>query len=464
MGWSDKIKNPLGGSSQKEERVGSIAPQKACRMMKIDGQWVEVDPATGKPITSTAPVAQKHHPSTAEPEVALSSPSGNNATLTAVEKPLVAPPLPAEPVDKTGGASVQSSPSADVSGNADAVRKDNGADRSAATEDATKAIPIDEEYLRKLYSAVEDNSKQAVEMIGGFNALVDMIQNLNADIVEKLGQKSARLDAANTELERLKADEVERIKVVDRLSRENTELKDKFDEYDALIADKDAEISRVTKDLKSEQEKCDEKDSEIAELNKARQDLEAAHADEIAKLKREHETAIAESKKKHGEELDALNKSAADQIEVVRKSVNEFVPTEVCELFDYRVGDAIDDRSRWQAIYAYLGFINGNLRQDAFVKRFREFDAALYDAMRDNPDQLAECRVRVQRHVNEEIGKKSGGLLVCWPKIGEACNPDQYTTTSDFGQRISEVISAMIYKKDDGGKVLCQSKGKVATV
>ena len=236
-----------------------------------------------------------------------------------------------------------------------------------------------------------------------------------------------------------------------------------LDGKDAALADKDAEISRVNDDLKAAQEKCDAKDSEVAELNKARQDADVAHADEIAKLKTVHDTEMADLKKKHAEEVEALNRNAAGQIESIRKSVDEFVPAGVCDLFDYHVGEPVDDRSRWQAIYSYLGFINGNLRQDAFVRRFREFDVALYDAMRDTPDQLAECRARVQRHINEEIGKKSGGLLVCWPRIGDACNLDQYSTISDFGQRISEVISAMVYKKSDDGKVLCQSKGKVAT-
>lgn len=336
---------------------------------------------------------------------------------------------------------------------------------SGATQQVLqKDVVIEAEYIRAMYEAILENIKYSKNAAEGFETLVSMITELSAGTITQLGETSAQLRMADEELKRLKAEAEDRSKVIDRLSRENSRLKDKCDECDIKIAEKDDQISRVNGELKVSQEKCDEKDCEIAALNKARQDADAAHTDELTKLKNAHNNAIADLEKKHDEEVGALNKSAADQIEMVRKSVDEFVPAGVCDLFDYRVGEPVEDRSRWQAIYAYLGFINGNLRQDAFVKRFREFDAALYDAMRDNPDQLAECRVRVQRHVNEEIGKKSGGLLVCWPKIGEACNPDQYTTTSDFGQRISEVISAMIYKKDDGGKVLCQSKGKVATV
>lgn len=454
------------GFGSKDKNVGPITSQRTvARFARVGDKMVELDPVTKKPIAEDTTVVPKSQPSTAVSGVATAPNStvGDSATFLAVEKPTTAPLSPAAAADKTGGASERGSSSVDVSMNVGAGHRNDDADQAAEIEDAPKTIPINEEYLRKLYAAVEDNLKQAVEMISGFNALVDMIQDLNADTVDLLGKKSALLETANADLERLKAEEVDRLRVVDRLNRENSKLKDKCEAYDITIEDKDAQIARATSDLKAVQEKCDAKDGEIAALNKARHDADIAHDEEMAKLKAAHDTEMADLSKKHAEEVEALNRNAADQIESVRKSVDEFVPARVCDLFDYRVGEQIDDRSRWQAIYAYLGFINGNLRQDAFVRRFREFDAALYDAMRDSPDQLAECRVRVQRHINEEVGKKAGGLLVCWPKAGEACNPDHYTTMSDFGQRISEVIGAMIYKMGDGGKVLCQSKGKVAT-
>lgn len=365
---------------------------------------------------------------------------------------------------KMGGTLEQKPTVVNVDVNVDAGQSAEYADGAREAEEPIKPIPIDEEYLRKLYVAVEDNSTHTAEMRDEFDALFKLIHELNADTFESLTQKSTQLETLNAELERLKMEAAVRINDVDRLYRENSKIKNACEEYVAAINEKNEEIAQVTDALNEAQTKCNSKDEEIVELNKSRQDADAAHADEIAKLKATHDTEMADLKKKHDEEVEVLNSNAASQIESIRKSVNEFVPAEVCDLFDYRVGEPVDDRTRWQAIYAYLGFINGNLRQDAFVRRFREFDATLYDAMRDVPDQLAECRARVQRHINEEIGKKSGGLLVCWPRIGDACNPDQYTTISDFGQRISEVISAMIYKKDDGGKVLCQSKGKVATV
>ena len=336
-------------------------------------------------------------------------------------------------------------------------------DGGAIQQEMQKDVLIDAEYIRAMYDAILENTKYSKNAAEEFETLVSMITDLSTGTVKQLGTTSTQLRIVEEELKRLKVEEVDRSKAVDRLARENSNLKDKCDGYDSIIKEKDDQIAGINGALKVSQKKCDEKDAEIAALNKARHDADIAHDEEMAKLKAAHDTEMADLSKKHAEEVEALNRNAADQIESVRKSVDEFVPARVCDLFDYRVGEPIDDRSRWQAIYAYLGFINGNLRQDAFVRRFREFDAALYDAMRDSPDQLAECRVRVQRHINEEVGKKAGGLLVCWPKAGEACNPDHYTTMSDFGQRISEVIGAMIYKIGDGGKVLCQSKGKVAT-
>jgi len=442
---------------------------------RVGDKMIEVDPVTKKPITNAESVEPyPQSPTTVVGGVANNPSYADGGTHSVVEKSQATPPSPTVPVDTAGGPSGQNSSSEAAAANVDVGQKVEHADPAFVTEDKPKTIPIDEEYIRKLYSAVEGNSKQIVEMIGSFNALVDMIQELNAGTVDLLGKKSAQLEAVNAELELHKIEEAERLKSIDRLFRENSKLKDKCEEYVIAIVDKDEQIERVTNDLKAVQEKCDAKDAEIGELNKSRQDAEVAHAEKMAEMKNTHaseltakdaafKTEITNLVKKHFEEVEALNKNAADQLEAVRTGVSEFVPTEVCDLFDYRIGEPVDDRSRWQAIYAYLGFINGNLRSEVFVRRFREFDAAFYDAMRDTPEVLAECRVRVQRHINEELGKKTGAILVCWPKVGDVCNPDQYTTTSDFGQCISEVIGAMIYKKADDGKVLCMSKGKVAT-
>lgn len=462
MGLGDKIKSTLGISSGKEGSATS-GNLETVRMIKAGSESVENYQVTGNLVGAPPPVALN-------PAAVASTNNGLPVEAT----PLTArvsrstedrpPEVSSTASELTNSNEINSDPKSAVEvlpKSGDEASAD--ADGASMPDDEQKTVLIDVEYLRNLHDAVENNSKQNNEMAGSFKALVEMIETLNADTVSLLGQKSAQLEAANAELERLKSEEEDRIRANDRLTRENSKFKDKCDEYDGIIQGKDAQIAQLANDLKAAQDDSAVKDGKISELLKSQQDALEVHAEEVAKLKSDHQALIADLEKKHEEDVEALNKNTAEQIEATRASVNEFVPAEVCDLFDYRVGDPIDDRSRWQAIYAYLGFINGNLRQDAFVRRFREFDAALYDAMRDTPDQLAECRARVQRHINEEIGKKAGGLLVCWPKIGEPCNPDQYTTTSDFGQRISEVVSAMVYKKGDGGKVLCQSKGKVAT-
>ena len=432
-------------------------------LVRMGDETVDVDPLTGKPIGAQPLVAPN-------PDAVVSTNS-----VPPVEATLPRDPAPQSIEDKspevpsTGLEQLKSFEINSDSKPAVEAAPKSGDEASALADGAStfaedqKTVLIDADYLRKLHDAVEGNSKQINEMIGNFNSLVEMIQTLKTDTVALLVQKSVQLEAANVELERLKSDEIERIRANDRMARENLKLKDKCDEYDSIVKDKDAQIVQSASDLKAAQEDSAAKDGKISELQKAQQYTATAHEEKIAKLKSDHDAEIADLKKKHEEAVEAVNKRAADEIEAMQARVNEFVPMEVCNMFDYRFGEQIEDRSRLQAIYAYLEFINGNLRPEAFVRRFSVFDDALYDAMRDAPDQLEECRVRVQRHINEELGKKTGGLLVCWPDIGEACNPDHYITTSDFGQRITEVISAMVYKKGDDEKVLCLRKGKVAT-
>ena len=308
-------------------------------------------------------------------------------------------------------------------------------------------------YLFKLQEALRQDMQE----------LTKKIETLNADAFVKLGESASRIEKLKSERDKLTSSAATNAEAMNAVVLENCSLKKERQGLNVKAQLFETEKSALMKENEVLKTKVLERDSLLAGKEKEKNELIFAHDTAVSQLNADHEKAVAELKKLQSEKIEALNRSMFEKIQHEHASIEAFVPSKVCDLFDYKIGDVGDVHSKWQAIYAYLGFINGSLRQDAFVRRFREFDAAFYDAMRDTPDILSECRVRVQKHINEELGNKTGGLFVYWPKIGESCNPDQYTTTSEFGQHISEVISAMIYKRGDDGSVLCQSKGKVAT-
>lgn len=261
---------------------------------------------------------------------------------------------------------------------------------------------------------------------------------------------------------------------IGRLQHEKAQVEADRDAWQQAFNEKEAELAKVTNDLAAANESLAAQGQELGdrikrlegELQTAKEELETretSHREEVSRLSQEWDLKLGELTKKQEEVLEQQKEHEALELAAVRKSVDAFVPPQVCELFDYRVGEPIEDSARCQAIYAYLSFAVGNLRPNVFAKRFHEFDVALYEAMCESPDELEDCRARVQTHVNEVVGKKSGGLLVCWPRKGETYNPDWYTSDSATGQRVEEAICAMVYKKSPDGKIQCLSKGKVET-
>ena len=281
--------------------------------------------------------------------------------------------------------------------------------------------------------------------IAKFDALTSIIERQTAALdgmVEKERMLAASLRDVSqwSDLlrnERQRWDEKERALVAER-----DNLSRKVERLESLVADKDGQLKAA-----AAKEGC----------------LTSTHKEAVEKLNAERDVALDDLRARQERDLESLRKSMTERIEEIRANFEAFVPREALDLFDYGRGAEEDARAKRLAIYAYLGFVNGNLRPEAFVRRFAEFDAAFYDAMRDTPDLLAECRARVQDHLNKRFGPETGGLRVCWPKLGEIYNPSHYAATSNSGQCVSEVIGAMVYKTDDDGRVLCQRKGKVAT-
>lgn len=299
---------------------------------------------------------------------------------------------------------------------------------------------------------IEESADQSVQVSGeDYDILLNIYERLGKlDKLDNL-DKLDKLDKLDIIADNFKV-VGNAFNVINSLQCEKDEIAKRLEHSNRILESKDSEIQSCKNEIAFQKQKIGECEDEINSLRQLVDDKEKEHAANIEQNKYAHEAVIAD--------LEASHKEAIEQ---VCKSVDSFVPSEVCEMFDYRVGDECDDQARWQAIYAYLSFINGSLRQDVFVKRFRVFDEALYEAMRDTPELLIECRNRVQKHINERLYQQSGGMFVCWPNIGERFNPDCYTAISEFGQSIAEVVSAMVYKQDLNEEVICLSKGRVAT-
>lgn len=338
----------------------------------------------------------------------------------------------------------------------------------------TPSTPTEEKTPVETPAAAVQEPDWPQELVARFGQVEKAVFSSVEELNKKVSAMTTKFEGLANQLSRqhdLASDQL--VRTVGQLRNELSQAEEDRNSWQQSFAEKEAELAKTANDLAAtntmmgvqKQESSERIEQLEGELRTAQETLEAAemaHREEVSRLSQERDEKVAEQTRLGQEKLAAQEEQSARQIETLKRSIGAFVPLEVCELFDYRVGDP-EDHARWQSIYAYLGFVNGSLRPDVFVKRFREFDAAFYDAFRDAPELLAECRARVQRHLNEVIGAKTGGLKVCWPKIGEPCNPDQYTTVSDFGQRISEVIGAMVYRQGDDGGILCLSKGKVAT-
>lgn len=447
------------GKDKEKDPAPADSPNKSWRYVRIGSQWVPADPVTQKPLEPSAvttgdTVEMVRQVETTNPDretVVAPLISTESSSIDAEEKVPDTAPV-AE--DAKGGEEIQRSDAQQSEADAPIPQEQNDGSSAACSED---------EKFSYLYDEIRSTNNSMVEFRKDMQELSRKIENLSADTIVKLGERASVIEQQKAQLDALTSKEVTRAAAIEALSLENYSLKKERQEWDAkaqiLVAEKGA--------LAQEIEKLKKQVLDLEEIIKAKntekQCLISAYEEAVKKLKADHEQANLDLEKQKSEEVDALNKTMSEQVQKALDNIEAFVPSKVCELFDYQIGEVGDVQPKWQSIYAYLCFINGNLRQDAFVKRFREFDAALYDAMRDTPDLLTECRLRVQKHINEELRQRTGGLQVCWPKIGEVCNTDHYTTTSDFGQRISEVISAMVYKKGDDDKILCLNKGKVAT-
>lgn len=425
------------GKDKEKDPAPADSPNKVGSNIQIGGQCIPDDHVTRKPLEQsiatpgvTAEMAHLVETSKTDLEIGVEPlTSTESSSIEAEEKVPDTDPL-AE--DAKGGEEIQRSEAQQSEADAPIPQEQNDGSLAAYSED---------EKFSCLYNKILSTNNIMVEFRKDMQELSRKIENLS---------------------EQQKAHEMTRAEIGD-LYHKNYSLNKERQEWDAKAQILVAEKAALAQEIEALKEQVLDLEEIIKAKETEKQCLISAHDEAVKKLNADHEQAILDLEKQKSEEVDAFNKTMSEQVQKALDNIEVFVPSKVCELFDYQIGEVGDVQPKWQSIYAYLCFINGNLRQDAFVKRFREFDAALYDSMRDTPDLLTECRLRVQKHINEELGKKTGGLQVCWPKIGEVCNPDHYTTTSDFGQRISEVISAMVYKIGDDGKILCQSKGKVAT-
>lgn len=321
-----------------------------------------------------------------------------------------------------------------------------------------------------------EKSQTEVELSNQFGQVENIVRLSAKDLDDKMSVMVAKFEELTTLRScqyKLANDELSLS--IGRLQHEKAQVESERDSWQQAFAEKESELAKVTNDLAAANGLLAVKEQEFGERIKQLEDelqtakdalaaTETAHHEEVTRLSQEWDQKIDELTKKHADDLTLQKEQSERQLEAVRRSIDEFVPPQVCALFNYRIGDLSEDRSRWQAIYAYLGLVNGNLRPNVFAKRFREFDAALYDAMSDSQEDLAECRARVENHINETISPKIGGLQIHWPREGEAYNSDCYKTTSSSGQRVTKAIYAMVYKKDADGRILCQTKGEVETI
>jgi hypothetical protein len=445
------------GKDNEKNFAPADSPNKSRSYVRIGSQWVDsdsqkpLDPSAATPSVTVEMVRQVETTNPDREIVVAPLISTESSPIEAEEKvPDTAPVTE----DAKGGEEIQGSEAQQSEADAPIPQEQNDGSSAAYSED---------EKILNLYNEVLSTNNIMAEFRKDMQELSRKIENLSADTIVKLGEQASVIEQQKGQLDELTSKEVTCTAAIAEVILENSSLKKERQGWDAKAHTLEAEKDSLAQEIEALKNQILEQEESIKAKDAEKQGLIFAHSEAVEKLNADHVQAILDLEKQKSEEVDALNKTMVEQIQKALDNIEAFVPSKVCELFDYQIGEVGDVQSKWQSIYAYLCFINGNLRQDAFVKRFREFDAALYDAMRDTPDLLTECRLRVQKHINEELGKKTGGLQVCWPKIGEVCNTDHYTTTSDFGQRISEVISAMVYRKGDDGKVLCLNKGKVAT-
>ena len=456
MGGLEKIKSMIGFSSPKEEvsrpvvQPSGLGPQN----VRINGVWYNKNPVTGElvPLGASAVEStgdeqtQKHKAEEEEPDVSQAQPNDEASVVEETSSEEVAAGIKAVESEEE---SVSVTATTELKGEAQDGAK---TPETIGQDEDVVAEPLDVETFSHLCDEVKLTNKIMAEFRKDMQELPRKIDALNSETT-----------SIRAQLDELTTKEAMRAAAIEDVVLENYSLKKDCREWDEKVQALESEKATLEQEIETLKKQILDQDERDKARNEEKENLISAHNEAVSKLNADHKQVVADLKKQQEEKIAALNKSMSEQIQNAYSSIEAFVPSKVCDLFDYRLGELGEAQPKWQSIYAYLCFINGNLRQDAFVKRFREFDAALYDAMRDSPDQLAECRARVQKHINEELGKKSGGLQVCWPKVGEVCNPDHYTTTSDFGQRISEVISAMVYKMGDDGKNLCQSRGRDAT-
>ena len=255
-------------------------------------------------------------------------------------------------------------------------------------------------------------------------------------------------------LEQIKNDAGKLLHVEGENNKKDVEIVSLNNQIENLNSEKSQyqeEVQQLEERLEGEKTKHQE---EVQQLEERLEGEKTKHQEEIQRIQKQQDGFLTNTRQDHTAEIEKLKQEYQGEIENQGKVLAALVPMEILDLFDMTYGDF--NSRKLMVVYSYLSLLR-DTREGVFIERFRSFDRDLLVAV--NTPELTDVRSKVEAHLNGKLTV----FCIHWSKPGERFNPGIHFDSTGQGQIISKVNTAVIYRKNQDGKEICSTLGKVET-
>ena len=198
------------------------------------------------------------------------------------------------------------------------------------------------------------------------------------------------------------------------------------------------------------------KDQAIKALQAEKAQSDKTWQDMVNDQKTDFDNQLAEEQNAHNAAMQKLNGEHQEAVKKLTDAFDKLVSPDVQKLFGIGIDQEID-KSVLRPMYSYLCLL-AELRTNVFANRFGVFDKDLRSSFEGQ--ELAAIRQKIEEDLNPRI--ESAEYKIHWPAVGERYDEEIHRSESDYGQSISEVKTAVIYRLKDG-EFQRESKANVVT-
>ena len=185
------------------------------------------------------------------------------------------------------------------------------------------------------------------------------------------------------------------------------------------------------------------KDQAIKALQAEKAQSDKTWQDMVNDQKTDFDNQLAEEQNAHNAAMQKLNGEHQEAVKKLTDAFDKLVSPEIQKLFGVSVEQI--NESVLRSMYSYLCLLR-ELRTNVFADRFRVFDKDLRSSFEGQ--ELADIRQKIEEDLNPRIQKAE--YSIHWPAVGERYDEDIHRSESDYGQTITDVKTAVVYRLKDG--------------